>query len=383
MVVGPPPPSTRKNGELASAMRLSPARPTNARGDSSNHGSPGVPSKSGSGIGVFANGSSTLFWHEASARVCSSVRRRALVEPREVGHRRAQLARRGRGAPARTRARAPGAMNGICASSVAAEERAPGRRVARERADLGQRRVERASAGRPTRSTSRSAGIAARRLSSWRAKPDIVSFRPVTRSASASSFARQRAEHLRLAVEHAGQVVRLAGRASASFTSEVVAHASSQCLIAWLKPRGAASRVARRVLLEQELQVLPRLRLERREHLAELHRHGGLVGRDRRAGAELRRVRAARVEVDEVVALEEQPRADLELGVPLDRQARSSISIVTRALPEPSSIASTFVTLPTSTPAIRTGELLSRLAESKTACSSYGLANGFCLVKPK
>ncbi len=62
----------------------------------------------------------------------------------------------------------------------------------------------------------------------------------------------------------------------------------------------------------------------------------------------------------------------------------SSSSIVTRAPPVAPSTASTFLTLPTSTPAIRTGEFGFRLlAVRKTASSSYGFANGLALVKPK
>ena len=61
------------------------------------------------------------------------------------------------------------------------------------------------------------------------------------------------------------------------------------------------------------------------------------------------------------------------------------ISIVTIAAPRSSPASgSTFVTLPTSTPAIRTGELAWRLlAFSNAAVSSYGLANGLAFVKPK
>ena len=62
----------------------------------------------------------------------------------------------------------------------------------------------------------------------------------------------------------------------------------------------------------------------------------------------------------------------------------SSISIVTSAAPLPSVTGSTFLTLPTSTPAIRTGDFGFRLFTSlKTAWNSYGFANGFVFVKPK
>ncbi len=50
----------------------------------------------------------------------------------------------------------------------------------------------------------------------------------------------------------------------------------------------------------------------------------------------------------------------------------------------PFSTASTLVTSPTFTPAIRTGERsATRLALANTASSSYGLANGLALVKAK
>ena len=63
--------------------------------------------------------------------------------------------------------------------------------------------------------------------------------------------------------------------------------------------------------------------------------------------------------------------------------AESSTSIVTRAAPL-SGIVSTSVTLPTFTPAMRTCERGFRLfADSKTAVSSYGSANGFQREKPK
>ena len=58
--------------------------------------------------------------------------------------------------------------------------------------------------------------------------------------------------------------------------------------------------------------------------------------------------------------------------------ASSDSSIVTR--PPPPSSASTSVTLPTSIPAIRTGERVPRLlVSSKSARSTYGSANGFHL----
>ena len=62
--------------------------------------------------------------------------------------------------------------------------------------------------------------------------------------------------------------------------------------------------------------------------------------------------------------------------------ASSFSSIVTSAAPP--SVGSTFVTFPTSTPAIRTGARGFRFWTFRNvACSSYGFANGFAFVKPK
>ena len=61
----------------------------------------------------------------------------------------------------------------------------------------------------------------------------------------------------------------------------------------------------------------------------------------------------------------------------------SSIASVTTALSLPSS-PSTRLTLPTSTPAIRTGESGRRpFADWKTAFTSYPRVNGMSLVKPR
>ena len=60
---------------------------------------------------------------------------------------------------------------------------------------------------------------------------------------------------------------------------------------------------------------------ERRQNLVELDGGRGLRDRDLAAVLELRRAGAARPHVEEEVALEEEPRPDLELGVRVDRLA--------------------------------------------------------------
>ena len=86
--------------------------------------------------------------------------------------------------------------------------------------------------------------------------------------------------------------------------------------------------------------------------------------RDHRAAVELGRLGRARVQVDEEVALEEEARPQLHRRVLLDRQgARPSAPSSPPRRPGPcrrSTRCSTSVTLPTLTPAIRTG-LLTRM----------------------
>lgn len=59
----------------------------------------------------------------------------------------------------------------------------------------------------------------------------------------------------------------------------------------------------------------------RTEHLAELHRRGGLVDRDHALLVEHLRRRRARLKVHELVALEEDARPNLELRVLMNREA--------------------------------------------------------------
>ena len=75
------------------------------------------------------------------------------------------------------------------------------------------------------------------------------------------------------------------------------------------------------VLLEERLEVLPRVRLKRLEELAELHGRGGVLHRDVAAVLDPRARRRPGLEVDEEVALEEDARADLHLRVLVDREA--------------------------------------------------------------
>ena len=115
------------------------------------------------------------------------------------------------------------------------EERAPGSASRANARISGRARFSDPSAGRPTWNTSRSSGIAIRRLSSWRAKPDTVSLRSETSSSSTPSFLDRapntRPWPLRTRVRSCGCSPRVA-----SLTCEVFLYASSQWEMASLKP---------------------------------------------------------------------------------------------------------------------------------------------------
>src|SRR5207248_8436132 len=76
-----------------------------------------------------------------------------------------------------------------------------------------------------------------------------------------------------------------------------------------------------RVLLEERLEVLADVGLQRGQDLPELDRGRRLLDRNVAAILDRRRVRRARLQVHEEVALEEDARPDLELRVLVDRQA--------------------------------------------------------------
>ena len=118
-------------------------------------------------------------------------------------------------------------MNGSEASSVGPEERTPGRAsTAKARSD-GSAELSDASAGDPTRSMSRSAGIEASSATSSRAKAPAVMLKLVTRSFSASSSSTSAAERLLLALEQALHVAVGSRPSVAWFTIAAFLNAAS------------------------------------------------------------------------------------------------------------------------------------------------------------
>src|SRR4051794_9241469 len=87
-----------------------------------------------------------------------------------------------------------------------------------------------------------------------------------------------------------------------------------QAVLAWA--RLTVERVA--VALEQRLRVLARRALQHTEDLIDLNRRVGLRDRDPVARAEVRLTGAARLQVDEEVALEEDARTNLRLRVSVE-----------------------------------------------------------------
>ena len=142
----------------------------------------------------------------------------------------------------------------------------------------------------------------------------------------------------------------------------------------------AARRLAREPVAEAVQQLLERLAvvgLQRRQQLVELHRRRrsaspGSCRRRRLVGA-----RSAGRQLDEEVALQEDARPDLRASRPCGSAgpARPSPSSRRRCRSPPCARPST--TLPTFTPAMRTGESSRRLFEVwKTAWNSNGSRQG-------
>ena len=265
-------------------------RPTNARGDSSYQGSPVCQSKSGSGIGVFANGSSTLFWQEASARFCSSVRRVPL------------LRRTRKGTVARSCAARPRSSSSRHEPARLADERDlgverhlrgahAGQRVAREGAELGSAVFERGQRRAALAQHVAQLGDRGAQVVLLAREAGHVSVEAGDEVLQRLLVAGQRAEHARLPVEHAGQVVRLVAQVGVAHLRGVPVGVLP-VLDRLVEAARAATAQGGRVLLEERWRSCARLGLERGQQLDVLHRRGGLVRADRVAGLELVRVGA-------------------------------------------------------------------------------------------
>ena len=243
-----------------------------------------LPGSSGLGSGALANGSSTSLVHEESSRACSRNGHEAHVEVHEVGQLALQLARGAPGARAGpTRARA-WRMNGSAASSVGPGGAHARQRVDRERAQRGQRGVQRRQrrrAGAQHVAQRRDRGLQRHVLARERARGDVEVGDEVLQRVLVLD---QRGEGLLLALEQPLDVARgLEAERRLVHDRRVLERrlAVAQRLVE--APRALALE-ALRVLLEEDLEVRAGVRLKRREQVAELHRRGrsGSSGSDRR-----------------------------------------------------------------------------------------------------
>jgi hypothetical protein len=98
----------------------------------------------------------------------------------------------------------------------------------------------------------------------------------------------------------------------------VGAGGGAEQLLEGLRPVVLDQRVAE--LVEERLQVRANVGLERRQHLVDLHRVRRLLDGEDVVLLGLGRIRAARLEVHEEVALEEQARSQLHLRVLVERE---------------------------------------------------------------
>ena len=196
----------------------------------------------------------------------------------------------------------------------------PRQRVAREPAHRRQRRVQRAQRRAALAQHVAQLGDGGAQVGLLAGEPGDGVVEVGDQLAQLLRVARQRAEHAPLAAQQPAQVVGLLPARGVGHLG-AVAVGVLPVPDRLVEPARARALERAGVLLQQRPQVLARLGLQGGQHLVELHRRGRLLGRDRRAAGQLRLVRRARAQLDEVVALQEQARAHLELGVLVDRQA--------------------------------------------------------------
>ena len=203
---------------------------------------------------------------------------------------------------------------------MAGVERTPGRASTANAAQRGQRVVEREQrrAGGAQRVAQRGHGALERHvLAGERAGGHVEVGHEALQGVL---VLHQRREGLLLAAQHPPQVTRglLAERGVVDQRRVLVGRLP--VLDRVVEALGALALEALRVLLEEDLQVLPGVGLQRGEDVAELHRGRGLLDRDHVVLVEHRRGGRAGLHLDELVALEEDARAHLQGGVLVQRQ---------------------------------------------------------------
>ena len=248
----------------------------------------------------------------------------------QVGHQAAQLA-------GRRRARGSGRSRAATPSIVAGVSRTPGR-ISRAKARVEGNALfswSKAGIGRlqHARQGAQRAAHAGLLVGQRRRGGVEVGDEPLEVAPRCATARRPPCPEERMSVARSrGSVPRKAWLTSADWRSAAGEWPSASCS-AWppvlpahlgvlggvlLRRGGAVERVA--VALHQLLEVAPRVRLQRAQHLVELHGRRGLARADRAPVRQVGRAGRARAQVHEEVALQEDPRADLQLGVAVDRQ---------------------------------------------------------------
>ena len=319
-------------------------------------------------------GRTTSRAHSAVRSTCGQQRQRRVGQLREVARGRREVAPRGRAARAGETSLRVWSIHGNDASIVAAVSRTPGR-ISRAKARVGGKaRLSEASAALAFSSVGASRRIEALQVAPARSRTRaIVRVEVRDQVLELALVADQRAGRPRGALEQAREVAVGLGAEQRLVDLGAALERGGRVLVGVVEGLGGRLAARRgvgvavvaalglafrplRELVEQVAQVLARVALQRGQHLVELHRRRRLRDLDRVAVVEHRRRRRARREVDEEVALEEDARPDLGGRVLVDRQRRGPRSrSVTTASFVPS-LGSTTLTLPTLTPAMRTGE---------------------------
>ncbi len=248
---------------------------------------PELAGKSGSGKSVLMNGTSTSSVHAAAARPCSNTPTERSSSANRSGARR----RSTRAVPCSSDGRSSArtcASAGRAALVSGPSTRTPGRASAAVTRTVGIAAFTSPSAGPATRSVSRSAGIDASSAPSSRTSAPVVTARSVTRPFSASSSSASAPATRGAAAQPVAHVLaRLLAEGRVAGDGEV-AQRRRQRRQRLPEPLGPALVERGGVLLHRGLEVRARVRLQRADHVGELHRRGGLVARDHLAVADRR-----------------------------------------------------------------------------------------------
>jgi len=263
------------------------------------------------------HGRITSFWQLEAARTCCSSGTVASLSWASDGTVGTRSATSPRNSGVETSLRA-WPMSGIEASMAGPDERTAGRSAAASERRAGNDALRASRAGLAACSVCGSSVTVCSSDDCWPANAAAVRLKLVIRACSSGGLASS-ASGARVADE-AGEVPLLQPERGLVDLRRVLVRrlpVGDRRVVA----RGPGRLHGLRVLVEEDLEVVAGVGLQRGQDLVQLHRRAGVLDLDRVAVAELGRARRARVDVDEEVALEEDPRTDRRGRVDVDRQA--------------------------------------------------------------